>query len=356
LTGSDAENDPISFILLTQVQHGSLSGILPNMTYTPAPDYNGPDQITFKVNDGSLDSNIATILISVTPVNDRPTLSGLPDLYTVEDSTLQVCLNAVDVDGDPITFDPPVNSSGGGKMIRDNAPYDFCFIFTPPANYNGQSLWTMSVNDAPGLLASIPVKIIIIPVNDPPTAVDDVFDAYLHVPFDGNVLTNDSDIENDALTVTTTPITNPSHGIITLNANGSFTYTSERNFIGTDSVVYEVCDSGTPKKCSRAIAVINVEKEPIKVYEGVSPNGDGDNDYMRIDGIDYYADNVVQIFDRYNNLVFEITGYNNEEKVWRGQANKGAGTSTLPEGTYFYFVKLGNGTSPVKGFVVLKRN
>ena len=49
-------------------------------------------------------------------------------------------------------------------------------------------------------------------------------------------------------------------------------------------------------------------------------------------------------------------GYDNDSKVWRGQATKGIVNDTLPEGTYFYIVNLGDGSDPINGFVVLKRN
>ena len=53
--------------------HGTLRGHCANRTYTPAPDYNGPDSFTFKVSDGSLESGVATVTINVTPANDAPT-------------------------------------------------------------------------------------------------------------------------------------------------------------------------------------------------------------------------------------------------------------------------------------------
>jgi hypothetical protein len=65
LTASDPENQPLTYHLISPPAHGSLSGSLPNITYTPAPDYSGSDTFTFLVNDGFLDSNIATISISI---------------------------------------------------------------------------------------------------------------------------------------------------------------------------------------------------------------------------------------------------------------------------------------------------
>jgi len=72
------------------------------------------------------------------------------------------------------------------------------------------------------------------------------------------------------LSVTTTPISNVSNGTLTLNADGTFSYTPNPNFFGADSFVYEVCDNGTPVECSTASVTINVVGEndaPIAVND-----------------------------------------------------------------------------------------
>ena len=356
LTGSDGDSDPLTYIVLTQPSNGTLTGTGPNLNYLPQLNFEGSDSFTFKSNDGAFDSNIATISFNVTPVNDAPVIAPLPTLYTKEDSTLQICLNVIDVDGNLLTFLAPTNSVGGGTMVRDIAPFDFCYLFTPAADYNGESIWDLKVRDSDGLIGSLSVKIIISPVNDPPVAVRDVVTAIRNVSLTGNVLDNDFDIEGDAMFVNIKPLVNVQHGKVTLNSDGIFSYTSDKTFKGIDSLVYEVCDNGSPSRCSKASLVISVEDLPFKVFEGVTPDGDGVNDYLRINSIDYYANNQVQIFDRFNNLVFEINSYDNEERIWRGQANKGIGNDQLPEGTYFYLVNLGDGSAPASGFVVLKRN
>src|SRR5207249_824905 len=61
LTGSDPDGDPISFIIVSNPSHGSLSGTLPNLTYKPVANYTGTDSFTFKVNDGLADSPAATV-------------------------------------------------------------------------------------------------------------------------------------------------------------------------------------------------------------------------------------------------------------------------------------------------------
>ncbi len=65
LTGSDNCNDALTYSVVTQPVHGQLSGAAPNLTYTPTPNYSGPDSFTFKVNDGTYDSPVAAVSLNV---------------------------------------------------------------------------------------------------------------------------------------------------------------------------------------------------------------------------------------------------------------------------------------------------
>ncbi|WP_418264116.1 DUF7507 domain-containing protein [Flavobacterium faecale] len=88
--------------------------------------------------------------------------------------------------------------------------------------------------------------------------------------------------------------------------------------------------------------VIGVVGCDLKVFNAVSPDGDGLNDYFRIEGIDCYPDNKVQIFDRWGVKVFEVKGYDNDTKAFRGKSDGRVtiGQSNgLPSGTYFYAIK-----------------
>src|SRR5207248_1362969 len=87
----------------TAPAHGTLSGIAPAVTYTPAANYNGPDSFTFKANDGTIDSTPATVTITVTPVNDAP-VANAQAVTTAEDTAKAITLTATDVDGDPLTY------------------------------------------------------------------------------------------------------------------------------------------------------------------------------------------------------------------------------------------------------------
>ncbi|HEY3230558.1 MAG TPA: Ig-like domain-containing protein, partial [Roseiflexaceae bacterium] len=75
LSASDADGDNLTYIVVSGPMHGALSGTGASRIYTPAPNYNGPDSFTFKASDGQADSNVATVSITVNPVNDVPTIA-----------------------------------------------------------------------------------------------------------------------------------------------------------------------------------------------------------------------------------------------------------------------------------------
>src|SRR5207248_6509949 len=69
LTASDVDGDTLTYSIVSGPSHGSLSGAAPNVTYTPAANYNGSDSFTFNANDSTIDSNVATVSVTVTAVN-----------------------------------------------------------------------------------------------------------------------------------------------------------------------------------------------------------------------------------------------------------------------------------------------
>lgn len=92
----------------------------------------------------------------------------------------------------------------------------------------------------------------------------------------------------------------------------------------------------------------------ISVFNGISPNGDGNNDVFFIENIDQFPLNNVEIFNRWGQKLFEAKNYDNVNTVWKGTM-KDSGT-VAPSGTYFYIITLGNGTKPVKGWLELTSN
>ena len=110
---SDVDGDPLTAILVTAPLHGTLTfNSNGSFVYTPNANYNGPDSFTYKVNDGIADSNVATVNITVTPVNDPPV--AVNDAYsTAEDTPITIAApgvlsNDTDIDGGP--YSPPSSS------------------------------------------------------------------------------------------------------------------------------------------------------------------------------------------------------------------------------------------------------
>lgn len=93
----------------------------------------------------------------------------------------------------------------------------------------------------------------------------------------------------------------------------------------------------------------------IVVYNAVSNNGDGQNDYFDIGCIGNYDDNTVRIYNRAGTLVYEAQHYDNEDTAFRGVSNRGVSVlgTDLPDGTYFYIIDKGNGTKPRTGYLEL---
>jgi gliding motility-associated-like protein len=360
LDGTDPDaGDVLTYTIVTPPAHGTISGSGSEITYTPDENYNGPDSFTYKVNDGTDDSNIATVTIDVTPVNDPPIINAIPIIYVPEDSLVQICLGVIEIEGNSLTYNQPTYVSGGeGTMTRDS-DNEFCFIYQPPKDFNGDSYWKFTVcdNGNPSMCSEVEVHIIVTPVNDPPIAVDDYVVAKSFLKTDPvNILANDTDVDNDPLVLTITPIVGPFHGTVTMTADGTFTYQSEQGYEGPDSIRYQVCDTGVPQLCDEGNVFIEVGPAPFRIYTGFSPNGDGINDYWRIDGIEEYPNNKVKVFDRYNNTIFLMSGYNNDENSWKGRPNHGLISGNLPDGTYYYVVDLGDGSGLLSGYVVLKKD
>ena len=89
LTGFDVEGSSLSFTVVTHPINGTLTGVAPNLTYIPNSDYSGPDEFTFKVNDGQADSPVSTVSIFVNSVHDCPIISGIPESSVESDSNYQ---------------------------------------------------------------------------------------------------------------------------------------------------------------------------------------------------------------------------------------------------------------------------
>ncbi len=90
----------------------------------------------------------------------------------------------------------------------------------------------------------------------------------------------------------------------------------------------------------------------LEIFNGITPNGDGNNDFFYLGNIDQYPNNVVDIYNRWGQQLAHIPGYNNVDKKWAGTL---FGSDNLaPTGTYFFVISLGdNNSKPIKGWIEL---
>ncbi|MFH6964857.1 Ig-like domain-containing protein, partial [Flavobacterium plurextorum] len=229
------------------------SGIV---TFTPAANYNGtttPISYTVQDNQGAVSAS-ATITVKVKAVNDKPV--AVNDSAEIDEDTvvtIDVTANDTDVDGtidvasvdlDPATagIQTTFSVTGQGTYSVDNSGI---VTFTPAANYNGTTTpINYTVNDNQGAVsASATITVKVKAVNDKPVADNDTYivaeGETLTITSPG-VLVNDTDVEGDTLTAVL--VTGPTHGILTFNADGSFSYTHDGTETLADSFTYKVND------------------------------------------------------------------------------------------------------------------
>ena len=269
LSATDVNGDVLTFAIVDGPAHGSVTLLGNVATYTPSPNYNGADSFTFRANDGEFDSNSATVSITVTPLNDAPVAA--PDSYSTDEDTLLtvavalgVLANDSDVDGDMLTAILVTDVSHGTLALAA----DGSFVYTPAENFHGTDNFTYKASD--GALESEPttVTITVNTVNDWVVANDDEYETPAGVTLTVSapgVLVNDVLIDVDE-TVSLMVQTQPSHGTLTLNQDGSFTYIPDSGFFGVDTFVYELHSAITLFGEFSDTATVTIKVTPKQVF------------------------------------------------------------------------------------------
>ena len=145
LTASDLDGDPLTFSIVSPSANGSLSGTPPNVSYTPNPNYNGLDSFTFKANDGKADSNIATVSITINPVNDPPLANAGPDQTALVGSPVNLAgSGSSDIDGTIVSYNWNFGDGATSTGITVSHVY----------SATGTYIVTLTVTDNGGLTAT----------------------------------------------------------------------------------------------------------------------------------------------------------------------------------------------------------
>ncbi len=259
LTGTDAENDPLTFSIVTQPSHGTIN-LVPStgeFTYTPDANYNGPDSFDYKANDGTLDSNVATASLTITPVNDAPVATN-NSLSTNEDTAVSGTLPATDADGDPLNFS--IVSFPTHGILSSFNPTTGDFTYTPNLNYNGPDSFSFKANDSALDSNVATIAITVDPVNDNPVANNGSGSILEDTQMIGAL--SASDVDGDVLTYS--KVSDPAHGTLIVTATGTFVYTPESNYNGPDSFTFMVNDGTVDSNTATYdITVIPVNDPPV---------------------------------------------------------------------------------------------
>jgi len=300
----------------------SINAALEGLVFDPNLNYYGPARVTVSTSDlgatgtGGVLTDVDVIDINVDPVNDAPVNSAPASAVTNEDTPLvfsavngnAISIGDVDAGTAPVTIALASTngtmtlgsttglSFGSGDGVNDTA---MTFVgtvadinsaldglsYTPNANYHGNATIQLTTNDdgsygAGGPLADADtIDITVASVNDAPTAGSDEYTlqqaSELTIDPDG-VLGNDADIEGDVLNAAL--VSGPAHGKLTLNADGSFTYTPDPSFHGTDSFTYQAGDGSAVSGDTTVTLTVEALPPPIDDVEDVEDVEEEDTD------------------------------------------------------------------------------
>ncbi len=229
--------------------------------FTPNADLNGPVSFGYQACDAEGLCDVATVTITVVPVNDPPVAED--DVFSMnEDGSLGTAVAGNDSDTETTSTGLLWSLvSGGSAAVNGTLTFnpDGDFTFAPNSNFNGQVSFTYSVCDPANACDPALVVIDVLPVNDPPVASNDNYDMLEDASLNASVAGNDADVDNIQSELVYSLIsggTADANGTLVFNADGSFTYTPAQDVTGDVSFTYTVCDPGA--LCSPATVTITI--------------------------------------------------------------------------------------------------
>ena len=263
----DVDEDALSITAVTASAGSAIVNGDGNVLYTPDADFNGAVTLNYTISDGNGGSDSGTIGVTVNAVNDAPVATA--DTATVaEDGTVTIdaLANDTDVEDDLLSLNSASSPNGIVSIVANE------LVFEPELDFNGTTTITYSVSDGNGGEDTQTVTITVTAVNDAPVANDDAAkvteDGAVSIP----VLANDTDVDNDELSVTTA---SASEGTVSVAANGTLSYTPPADFDGAATITYSISDdNGGTDTGSVSITVDGVNDAPIAIADNATVDED----------------------------------------------------------------------------------
>ena len=261
LRATDLDLDTLSYTVDDSLSagRGSLEATATAGIYQfiPNQDQHGSDAFRLTVSDAKGGTDTLLLQINIASVNDAPVLPA-QTFNAIEDTNGSFALAGVnDVDGDDLTFTIDEQSAHGTVTILDSSSGRFSYL--GDSNFNGQDSFNVMVDDGNGGQTLATISIYISAVNDAPDAP-----AVMNIQGSEDTTIaaaiNASDVDGDALTYQIENNAQPSHGNVVLNNDGTFTYTPDVNYNGSDSFVVLTNDGqGAANSISRTVVNVTAQ-------------------------------------------------------------------------------------------------
>ncbi|MET2973207.1 tandem-95 repeat protein, partial [Vibrio harveyi] len=265
---SDPENDTLTITAASvPAEQGTVTIVDGKLVFTPAENFNGDATISYTISDGQLTDD-ATVVVTVNPVNDAPVAVN-DTVSTDEDTavTIDVLANDSDPENDTLTITAAsVPAEQGTVAIVDGK-----LVFTPAENFNGDATIRYTISDGQ-LTDDSTVAVTVNPVNDAPVAVNDTVATDEDTTVTIDVLANDSDPENDTLTITAASV--PTEQGTVAIVDGKLVFTPAENFNGDATISYTISDGQLTDDATVAVTVNPVNDAPVAVNDAVSTDED----------------------------------------------------------------------------------
>ncbi|WP_140203272.1 tandem-95 repeat protein, partial [Vibrio parahaemolyticus] len=228
------------------------------LVFTPAENFHGDAEITYTLTDGAL-TDQATVNVTVNAVNDTPVVeSNLADQTLAEDFTpYTIDLNTAFSDVDNVDGELTFSVSGNSNVLVSIE--NGIATISPTADWNGSETLTFTVTDPSGESVSQTVNFTVAPVAD---IVADSVTVVEDTPTIIKVLGNDT-FEGDDKVVSLDTNNGPANGTVSINPDGSVTYTPNDNYHGTDSFTYIVTSGGVSESTTVSVDVTPVNDAPV---------------------------------------------------------------------------------------------
>ena len=343
VTRNDTFYGTATVSILSGPQHGVASISGDSVIYQPNLYYKGFDTLYYVVCTNLVGTycDTARVVYEV-----KSSVFAQDDVNTTqEDVAVGTYVKSNDTEFEPTLIQVMVNPRHGVATVT----IDDSLRYIPSPDYSGLDSirYALCTVEKPSVCDTAWLRLTVFPVNDPPLAVFDTATTYRNRSRLITVLANDKDPDGDPITLQL--LSGAANGTVTMEGT-QFRYTPNKNFVGSDRFRYAVCDNAQPSLCDSTDVFVNVlDREDLDIPNGISPNGDGVNDTWVVDGIELINNNEVIILNRWGNVVWQMTNYDNS---WGGVNRKG---EALPTGTYYYVIKAPEEDVVYKGFIVIER-